>query len=228
MWFLFRGVASTLGVPKSCVYEQSRRGLIPTMEAGEAPEAPLAQPPGLVGSRVMARRSCGSGPLIVRADAGGKKTWYGLWRVRGRRVKRALGRKSSPGSPTGWTRAQVRGGTSAADASGRPRARCMAGGLTTSSERPLAPAARHNGYGFWMKLARLEPAISAPIRALFQLRHGPAHRRRRVTAACRGVRSAAEQARPRSPPPRRRSLARGAWRSRAGQRRSTPTRRGRA
>ncbi|MEA2400429.1 MAG: hypothetical protein QOK00_832, partial [Thermoleophilaceae bacterium] len=39
----------------------------------------------------MARRSYGSGSLVVRADANGAETWYGLWRTGTRRVKRVLG-----------------------------------------------------------------------------------------------------------------------------------------
>jgi integrase len=55
----------------------------------------------------MAKRSYGSGSLIARPDSGGGETWYGLWRVNGRRVKRALGRKRTPGSRDGLTRAQA-------------------------------------------------------------------------------------------------------------------------
>jgi hypothetical protein len=33
----------------------------------------------------MARRSYGSGSLVVRADANGAETWYGLWRTGHRR-----------------------------------------------------------------------------------------------------------------------------------------------
>jgi integrase len=55
----------------------------------------------------MARRSYGSGSLLVRADANGSETWYGLWRTDGRRVKRALGPKRAPGSRDGLTRRQA-------------------------------------------------------------------------------------------------------------------------
>lgn len=55
----------------------------------------------------MARRSYGSGSLVVRADANGAETWYGLWRTGQRRVKRALGPKRSPALRDGLTRAQA-------------------------------------------------------------------------------------------------------------------------
>ena len=55
----------------------------------------------------MARRSYGSGSLVVRADANGSETWYGLWRSGGRRVKRSLGPKRTPGSRDGLTRTQA-------------------------------------------------------------------------------------------------------------------------
>jgi hypothetical protein len=55
----------------------------------------------------MARRSYGSGSLTVRRDRAGAETWYGSWRVGGRRVKRALGLKRSVGARDGLTRAQA-------------------------------------------------------------------------------------------------------------------------
>ena len=55
----------------------------------------------------MARRSYGSGSLVVRADANGAETWYGLWRTGPRRVKRALGPKRAPASRHGLTRSQA-------------------------------------------------------------------------------------------------------------------------
>ena len=55
----------------------------------------------------MARRSYGSGSLLVRCDGRGRETWYGSWRIGGRRVKRALGPKRSTGSRDGLTRAQA-------------------------------------------------------------------------------------------------------------------------
>jgi integrase len=55
----------------------------------------------------MARRSYGSGSLTVRADVNGTETWYGLWRTGGRRVKRALGPKRTPGARDGLTRSQA-------------------------------------------------------------------------------------------------------------------------
>jgi hypothetical protein len=57
----------------------------------------------------MARRSYGSGSLVVRADANGAETWYGLWRTGTRRVKRALGPKRTAGSRDGLTRKQAEG-----------------------------------------------------------------------------------------------------------------------
>jgi len=41
----------------------------------------------------MGKRSYGSGQLFVRADGNGRETYYGSWRVGGRRVKRRLGPK---------------------------------------------------------------------------------------------------------------------------------------
>lgn len=55
----------------------------------------------------MARRSYGSGSLTIREDARGKETWYAVWHVGGRRVKRALGPKRSPGARDGLTRSQA-------------------------------------------------------------------------------------------------------------------------
>jgi hypothetical protein len=55
----------------------------------------------------MARRSYGSGFLAIRRDANGTETWYGWWRVGGRRVKRALGPKRASGSRYGLTRTQA-------------------------------------------------------------------------------------------------------------------------
>ncbi len=55
----------------------------------------------------MARRSYGSGSLSVRRDQRGAETWYGSWRVGGRRVKRALGPKRTAGAQDGLTRAQA-------------------------------------------------------------------------------------------------------------------------
>jgi len=54
---------------------------------------------------MAARRSYGSGSLSVRRDRAGAETWYGSWRVNGRRVKRALGPKRSVGACDGLTRA---------------------------------------------------------------------------------------------------------------------------
>ncbi len=56
---------------------------------------------------LMARRSYGTGSLFVRRDARGRGTWYGVWRVDGRRIKRTIGPKRPPGSREGLTRAQA-------------------------------------------------------------------------------------------------------------------------
>lgn len=55
----------------------------------------------------MARRSYGTGSLTLRRDRLGRETWYAVWYVRGRRVKRALGPKRVSGSRDGLTRAQA-------------------------------------------------------------------------------------------------------------------------
>src|SRR4051794_12463414 len=55
----------------------------------------------------MAKRSYGSGRLFVRADSAGRETWYGSWRVGGRRVKRRLGLKRRPSMADGLTRTQA-------------------------------------------------------------------------------------------------------------------------
>ena len=53
---------------------------------------------------VVARRSYGSGSLQIRADGNGRETWYALWRVGDRRVKRRVGLKRTPSSSDGLTR----------------------------------------------------------------------------------------------------------------------------
>jgi integrase len=58
-------------------------------------------------TRLMPRRSYGSGSLFVRADSRGRETWYGGWRADGRQVKRRLGPKRMEGSRDGLTRAQA-------------------------------------------------------------------------------------------------------------------------
>src|SRR4051812_50043037 len=55
----------------------------------------------------MAKRSYGSGRLFVRADSAGRETWYGSWRIGGRRVKRRLGPKRRPSMADGLTRTQA-------------------------------------------------------------------------------------------------------------------------
>src|SRR4051794_14816651 len=58
-------------------------------------------------SQCMAKRSYGSGRLFVRADGAGRETWYGSWRIGGRRVKRRLGPKRRPATADGLTRTQA-------------------------------------------------------------------------------------------------------------------------
>lgn len=55
----------------------------------------------------MARRSRGTGGLFVRTDSAGRESWYGQWRVGGRRVKRRLGTRRRAGSREGLTRSQA-------------------------------------------------------------------------------------------------------------------------
>src|SRR6195952_2035599 len=57
----------------------------------------------------MARRSYGTGQLFVRADSNGRETWYGSWRVGGRRVKRRVGLKRRASTSDGLTRTQAEG-----------------------------------------------------------------------------------------------------------------------
>jgi hypothetical protein len=64
----------------------------------------------------MARRSYGSGSLVVCADANGAETWYGLWRTGPRRVKRGLGPKRAPGSRDRFDALPGRGRAAAAHA----------------------------------------------------------------------------------------------------------------
>lgn len=53
------------------------------------------------------RRSYGTGSLGVRADAAGRRTWYGRWRSSGRPIKRAIGPVREPGSREGLSKAQA-------------------------------------------------------------------------------------------------------------------------
>lgn len=54
-----------------------------------------------------ARRSYGTGQLYTRTNAAGIESWYGKWRVDGRRVNRLLGERRSPRSPHGMTSKQA-------------------------------------------------------------------------------------------------------------------------
>jgi integrase len=55
----------------------------------------------------MARRSYGSGRLYVHTNAGGEESWYGSWRIGGRRVHRRIGPKRKTGSREGLTTSQA-------------------------------------------------------------------------------------------------------------------------
>lgn len=55
----------------------------------------------------MAKRSYGTGQLMVKRDAQGRESWYGRWRVGRRRVNRKLGLKRVTGSREGLTRSQA-------------------------------------------------------------------------------------------------------------------------
>jgi hypothetical protein len=57
----------------------------------------------------VAKRSYGSGSLLVREDKRGRETWYAKVRVGGRQSKRAIGPKREPGSRHGLTRSQAEG-----------------------------------------------------------------------------------------------------------------------
>ena len=57
--------------------------------------------------RVPARRSYGTGQLYIRVNAAGVESWYGKWRVDGRRVNRLLGERRGPRSPHGMTSKQA-------------------------------------------------------------------------------------------------------------------------
>jgi hypothetical protein len=54
-----------------------------------------------------ARRSYGTGSLIVRTDGNGRETWHGKWRANGRQVMRRIGLKRAAGARDGLTRPQA-------------------------------------------------------------------------------------------------------------------------
>ncbi|HEX4345259.1 MAG TPA: tyrosine-type recombinase/integrase [Solirubrobacteraceae bacterium] len=54
-----------------------------------------------------ARRSYGTGQLYTRTSAAGIESWYGKWRVDGRRVNRLLGARRGPRTPDGMTSKQA-------------------------------------------------------------------------------------------------------------------------
>ncbi|MCP9491606.1 MAG: hypothetical protein MSC31_17285 [Solirubrobacteraceae bacterium MAG38_C4-C5] len=55
----------------------------------------------------MAKRSYGTGQLMVKRDTRGRESWYGRWRMGRRRVNRKLGLKRVTGSREGLTRSQA-------------------------------------------------------------------------------------------------------------------------
>ncbi len=56
---------------------------------------------------MTARRSYGSGSLLVQVDAKGREVWYGKWRADGRQVKRRIGLKRTRGEADGITKADA-------------------------------------------------------------------------------------------------------------------------
>jgi hypothetical protein len=56
---------------------------------------------------VVARRSYGTGSLLVRANRRGEETWFGQWRVDGVLVKRRIGPKRARSSSEGLTKSQA-------------------------------------------------------------------------------------------------------------------------
>lgn len=55
----------------------------------------------------MSKRTYGTGQLYTRTSSAGVESWYGKWRVDGRRVNRALGEKRSARAPDGLTAKQA-------------------------------------------------------------------------------------------------------------------------
>ena len=56
---------------------------------------------------MAARRSYGTGSLIVRVDRGGREAWYGKWRANGRQVMRRIGPRRGGAVRDGYTRPQA-------------------------------------------------------------------------------------------------------------------------
>jgi integrase len=56
---------------------------------------------------MAARRSYGTGSLIVRVDRGGREAWYGKWRSNGRQVMRRIGPTRGGAAKDGYTRPQA-------------------------------------------------------------------------------------------------------------------------
>lgn len=61
----------------------------------------------VMASQATGRRSYGTGQLYTRTNAAGVESWYGKWRVDGRRVNRMLGERRGPRSPQGMTSKQA-------------------------------------------------------------------------------------------------------------------------
>lgn len=55
----------------------------------------------------MARRSYGTGSLIIRTDRNGREIWHGKWRANGRQVMRRIGPRRAPGARDGLTQSQA-------------------------------------------------------------------------------------------------------------------------
>jgi integrase len=56
---------------------------------------------------MAARRSYGTGSLLVRKDANGRETYYGKWRANGQQIMRRIGVKRGEGARDGLTRSQA-------------------------------------------------------------------------------------------------------------------------
>ena len=85
--------------------EQDRKAILRSLRAARARSAQRSRPGRK--NDAVSRRSYGTGSLSVRRDSRGRESWYGQWRVGGRRVTRKVGLKREPGSRSGLTRAQA-------------------------------------------------------------------------------------------------------------------------
>lgn len=59
--------------------------------------------------KTNARRSYGTGSLLIRTDSAGRELWYGKWRSNGRQAMRKIGPKRGGAVKEGLTRAQAEG-----------------------------------------------------------------------------------------------------------------------